>query len=93
MPNLILPSVHLNGTSRDELLRQIETAASAIADAVVALSAAAPNGRDYYVQGPDAMLAAQAQHENRLQRLQSVNAELHVVWEHLLDSASALRRA
>ena len=46
---MMVPTIHLNGTSHDELLRQILDAKEAIRKAVEALANAAPNMRDYYV--------------------------------------------
>jgi uncharacterized protein involved in tolerance to divalent cations len=55
------PTVHLNGTSADELLKQAENAGQAIAAAYKACSDAAPNGRDYYVK-VGSMAKAQEMH-------------------------------
>jgi hypothetical protein len=57
----MIPTVHLNGTSKDELLDQIVKAAHAIREAQRWLGAAGPNGRDYYVQGEGAHAAACAE--------------------------------
>lgn len=46
-----VPTVHLNGTSKGELLDQAHRAARAVANAITAVMQAAPNGRDFYVQG------------------------------------------
>ena len=45
------PTVHLNGTSKDTLLNAYTAANSALLNALEALEACAPNGRDYYVSG------------------------------------------
>lgn len=76
MPGVQLPRVHLNGTSRQELHRQNRAAMDAAADLVKALSEAVPNGRDYYVIGPDAMAKASAQHRSRIIRAEAIRAEL-----------------
>jgi len=70
------PSVHLNGTSRNELRDQVIDAWMAIEDALKKLNAAWPNGRDYYVQGPDALTTATMEWRDRAQRLASVRDEL-----------------
>jgi hypothetical protein len=71
-----LPTIHLNGTSKAELIEQLCEASQAIDLAYSALKQAAPNGRDYYPQGPEAYTAARAQHEDRLRRLDAVKAEI-----------------
>ena len=73
---LTLPTIHLNGTSRERLIEQYTAAADAINDAYHALMAAAPNGRDYYPQGPQAMEAATREHIDRLSRLDAIHFEL-----------------
>lgn len=80
---LTLPTIHLNGTSKQELFDTYFEALDAIAVARVALTKAAPNGRDYYVQGPLALRQAQAEHACRLQRLETIYDELHALAEHV----------
>lgn len=43
-----IPTVHMNGTSPEDLLEQLVRAHQAVAGALEALDAASPNGRDYY---------------------------------------------
>lgn len=77
---LTVPTVHLNGTGQKGLLEQLETAISAVDAATDAVAQAAPHGRDYYVQGPDAYSKARAEHDARLAKLQNVSYELGEVW-------------
>ena len=63
---MILPTVHRNGTSREELVELRRATCTALRQATEALSAMAPNARDYYVAGPGAMTAAVEQHERRI---------------------------
>lgn len=70
------PTVHLNGTSADELERQVEQAGSACYRLMRALSDAAPNGRDYYVQPDGAFMKACEQHASRVDRVRLVLDEL-----------------
>jgi hypothetical protein len=70
-----LPIVHLNGTSRKELLELRRTAAHSVFQAIDALSAMAPNGRDYYlVRG--LFESARDQHSSRLAALDALYHEL-----------------
>ncbi len=59
---MLLPSIHLNGTSAEQLLEQACEAGNAVRAAIVALEAAGPNARDYYPQGDDAFTRARAEH-------------------------------
>jgi hypothetical protein len=79
------PTIHLNGTPADVLFEEVMTARRAVMDAVEKLQRAAPNGRDYYPQGDDAIRVAMAEHSNRVGRLMSVLAELNELAEYLAD--------
>jgi hypothetical protein len=71
-----LPTIHLNGTSKDELIAVLCNASAAIDAAYAALKLAAPNGRDYYPQGPEAFDRARREHESRLAGLDKVKREV-----------------
>lgn len=79
--NLEIPTVHLNGTSKERLLEAIEEAYAKINEAVEALTQTAPNGRDYYVKGPDALYRATDQHSTRMGHLLQVKKELEELAE------------
>jgi hypothetical protein len=76
---LVIPRVHWNGTSRDELLKQLADARQAIHDALDALAKATPHGRDYYVISPEAITEARDAHFSRVNRLQEVVTELEQI--------------
>jgi len=80
---MIYPTVHLNGTSKAELIDQLCTASSAMADAIKALENASPNARDYYVQGQYAMRDAQDQHARHVNALVQVKNEIDQIAEHI----------
>ena len=80
-PSLTVPTVHLNGTSREELLRQVQDAGQAVWQALDALAKASPNSRDYYPQGVAAYSAACGEHERRCRALRTVYHELTQVSE------------
>lgn len=72
---LILPIVHLNGTSRKDLIDMRCKASNCLREAIEGLSAIGPNGRDYYpVQG--LFDQARDQHVRRLEALKGVYREL-----------------
>lgn len=75
----MIPTVHLNGTSGEVLLDQWTVAWKALDGALSALCDAGPNARDYYVQGPDAALAAQREHESRVKALRQMRDDLGAV--------------
>ena len=70
------PSIHLNGTSGSELLRQYTAAHEAVTHAFRLAQSAAPHGRDYYVQGDDAIGQALHEHLDRMSRLEDIMIEL-----------------
>lgn len=78
---LTIPTIHLNGTSRNELHRQWSEAWDAIQIAYEAIKQSGPNGRDYYLDGPQALSAAVGDHMRRLQRIQDVMDEFQLLIE------------
>lgn len=90
MKDIMLPTIHLNGTSLAALAEANDTAHHAVLDAIAKLAEAAPNGRDYYPQSPDALYEAQDEHYDRIKRLQSVAKELEQIGEYL--TMEGLRR-
>jgi hypothetical protein len=82
---MMLPTIHMNGTSARALLEGYCNAISAIHDALDALARTAPNGRDYYPQGHDACINADREHDARKHALIKVLNELQVLAEHVAD--------
>tara|TARA_R110000868_G_C10772357_1_gene754803 strand:+ start:156 stop:578 length:423 start_codon:yes stop_codon:yes gene_type:complete len=79
---MMFPTIHLNGTSGADLLSQTVDAMLALSDAIKALRAAGPNGRDYYVQQDvTAFAQAQQQHWDRIAKLEAVLADLVAISE------------
>jgi hypothetical protein len=66
----------MNGSNPETLLDALTEAYRAVDAAMRALDEAAPNGRDYYPQGPDAVQEATREHQLRAAKLRSVHAEL-----------------
>lgn len=83
-----LPTVHLNGTSRDALTSGYADAYHAVSDALDALENVELNGRDYYPQGPDAFSEAQREHTERCVALRVVRDQLCEIVQHLMEDAS-----
>jgi hypothetical protein len=82
---MMVPTIHLNGSSPKELLRQILDAKEAIAKAIEALANAAPHMRDYYVQGPEAFPAAWREHDKRTNHLADCIHELSILAEKIRE--------
>lgn len=82
---LTIPTVHLNGTSKGDLLEAIEQAHDAVRAAQEKLAETAPNGRDYYPQGAYAFESAVREHSARMQKLVDVNTELQQLAEAVAD--------
>lgn len=80
--NIILPTIHANGTGRDTLRESYAVAAHAVFKAIKAVEAVELNGRDYYPQGTNAFPLARTEHEARLAKLAEVRAELLKIFEH-----------
>ena len=71
----VLPIVHMNGTSREDLVSQRCEALTAIRDAMGSLARMTPNGRDYYpVDG--LLQEAQEQHQRRYLLLRGLADEI-----------------
>lgn len=82
--NVAVPTVHLNGTPAKYLYDNLEVALDAVRNAAEKLAAAAPNGRDYYVQDAGAIGRARHQYEARQRALETVQRELEEMLEHVV---------
>lgn len=80
-----MPTIHLNGTSREELNKGYMAAYYALKAAIDALAETGPNGRDYYPQGDRAIGEAIDQHRARMMRLAGVMEEIEALALHTMD--------
>ena len=78
---MMFPTIHLNGSAGDDLLSQVIDAMLALSDAIKAVQAAGPNGRDYYLHGNSAFPRALAEHEERIAKLEAVQTDLVAISE------------
>ena len=83
MPELTLPTVHLNGTSRQMLSEGYGNAYRALQNAIRAFNEIEHNARDYYVAGPGAWPQATTQRDVMRQHLRSVQEYLEAHLIHL----------
>lgn len=81
---MILPIVHPNGTSRASLVDLRCAAGAKLREALEALSAMAPHGRDYYLE-EGRFEAAVAQHQRRVFMVREV-------WKEIQDETIAISK-
>jgi hypothetical protein len=74
-----LPTVHLNGTGREMLVKGYEQAYEAIRETSKALSKIEFNARDYYVQGPEAWQEAVEEMHARHESLRRIEKEIEEI--------------
>jgi hypothetical protein len=84
--DLVLPTIHLNGTGRQALVEQLTAALDGLENALEKLRAAAPHGRDYYPQDgdnpPGTMLRqAQRQHDRWVNAVETTKADIQAIAE------------
>ena len=72
---MIIPTVHLNGTSGQDLLEQQQAVLDALLAVREAMMAATPNARDYYPQGEDAFGEAR----------EAFRKQYHIIGDLILD--------
>jgi hypothetical protein len=87
MTAIATPTIHLNGTSGDELQRQVRDVVDALYKALEAARQAVPNGRDYYPQGDSALWKAVDEHRLRIERLQAVLGEYETLSLAIADAS------
>lgn len=86
------PTVHLNGTSGEALFEQNYEASKAIREALEVLREAAPNGRDYYPQGPGAFEQAVTEFRKQSKTLYDAQKYFEAIALNVQDQMDAHRR-
>ena len=77
---MMIPTIHLNGTSATWLLEELADASTALGTAIDALRQVTVHGRDYYPQGDHAYPQARAEHDARLNALTAVQQDLQAMY-------------
>lgn len=80
----VFPTVHLNGTGRDSLIREYSEAALKIQEGLDAACRVTCHGRDYYPQGRDAFAKARDAHDKALLALSEAQNHFQAIWAQLL---------
>jgi len=73
---MILPTIHLNGSSKSSLIDDITNAAWKLRQARTSLENMYPNERDYYPQGSAVYQQAREEHDARIRKVTEVMKEL-----------------
>ncbi len=82
---LTIPTIHLNGSSKESLVKDLKNAHTAIRNAIDALRETAPHGRDYYLQGDKAFEKARNEHCERVVKLEAVKKEIIHIYMKVAD--------
>lgn len=69
---MMVPTVHINGTSERDLLDEAAKIHRAVNDAMTAMTEGWPNARDFYHQGPDAYGKVRAEWDAEMAKLKEV---------------------
>jgi hypothetical protein len=91
------PSIHINGSSAEALMKGYRNAHRSIQNAMDALTECGPHGRDYYVQDPGPsglapLYEAVKEHATRLDALKKVQDELMEIMYSIQDQQDARKR-
>ena len=78
---LSIPTIHVNGTSKRDLIHPLLAARESLEVALMKVAEACPNGRDYHLQGAGATQEALRQHNNRLHNIKAAYDELGEIAE------------
>lgn len=86
---MLAPLLHMNGSSAETLIDGYTKAHNLLDAAIDALRACAPNGRDYYPQGPAALMQAVREHDKRIASLCEVLTEIELLAENVNEQRDA----
>lgn len=82
---LTVPTIHINGTAKKDLVEPLLAAHRALIEAREAVHKTVPNGRDYYPQGDDAIRTALREHQDRVNRLYAIEQEIESLCLAIID--------
>lgn len=74
------PTIHLNGSSKSTLVKDLRAAYRAVQEAAAAVAQTAPHGRDYYVKEDiESYRKARVQHDTRMEVLRTIAEDLATI--------------
>lgn len=79
---MMLPTIHMNGTGKADLVEQAYNVFEAANALIDKLAKACPNGRDYYPQGGDAIGKAREEHFARFAAVRKIMEEMEAIMLH-----------
>lgn len=91
-PSVKIPTVHMNGTSYQDLFDQAMDARSSLKNALDLMRRMTPDGRDYYVQGDGATEQARKDHARRTNAVSTVIDEIEEILIGITDQNPSERR-
>ena len=80
------PTVHLNGTSKDSLLKGYREAYESLNKAQEAMGQCSPHGRDYYPQGDNAIHEAIQEHRAHMKNIAEAIKAIEAHVQHIFDT-------
>ncbi|CAB4186567.1 hypothetical protein UFOVP1329_31 [uncultured Caudovirales phage] len=80
---MTLPTIHLNGTGKETLIKEIDQAYDSISQMMGDFARITCHARDYYPQGEDAYPAARQQRQEMFDKLVEVNTYIDELRYHL----------
>jgi hypothetical protein len=86
------PTIHVNGDTGEKLCADFLEAYKAICHAEDLLAVTGPNGRNYYPQGPEALIAAIEEHQERMALLSKVGNECLELAKYCADNSITPRK-
>lgn len=87
-----LPTVHLNGSSVNNLKDDWLWVSDAARTLLNKLTEASPNSRDYYPQGGSAYAIARDEHADRMRAVQGIVADANLILAHLQSQQDLRKR-
>lgn len=82
-----VPAVNINGSSPGTLLEALSNAVIALGNAIDTVAQTAPHERDYQTLPPEAFLAAQHEHAERIASLHGVKGDLEAIAISIIETA------
>ena len=80
---MITPTIHMNGTSKKDLLEGYCKIMHALHETLARMQEYSPNARDYYVQSPTAYAAARDQYQRQFKAINEVLQEIEQIVEEI----------